>query len=77
VRRDRVDDARLAAAARHGADCADVIRRTVYNGILPLSLDGTSFFYVNPLQRRTHRTWTGPGDGERAPWYACACTRRT
>ena len=38
-----------------------------------LSLDGTAFFYVNPLQRRTHRTWTAPGDGERAPWYACAC----
>ena len=55
-------------------DCADVIERTVYNGILPaLSLDGTSFFYVNPLQRRTHRTWTEPGEGERAPWYACAC----
>ncbi len=30
------------------------IERTIYNGVLPgLSLDGTSFFYVNPLQRRT------------------------
>jgi hypothetical protein len=53
---------------------ADVIERTVYNGILSsLSLDGTSFFYVNPLQRRTHRTWAEPGSGERAAWYACAC----
>ena len=25
-----------------------------------LSLDGTSFFYVNPLQRRTHRAWAEP-----------------
>ena len=55
-------------------DCADVIERTVYNGVLPaLSLDGTAFFYVNPLQRRTHRVWSDPGDGQRAPWYACAC----
>ncbi len=54
--------------------CADVIERTVFNGVLPgLSLDGTSFFYVNPLQRRTHRGWADPGHGERAPWYACAC----
>ncbi len=54
--------------------CADVIERTVYNGILPaLSLDGTAFFYVNALQRRTHRAWAEPGDGERAAWYACAC----
>jgi DUF1680 family protein len=54
--------------------CADVIERTMYNGVLAsLSSDGTSFFYVNPLQRRTHRTWGDPGTGERARWYACAC----
>jgi len=54
--------------------CADLIERTVYNAVLPsLSTAGTAFFYVNPLQRRTHRTWTAPGEGERAPWYACAC----
>jgi DUF1680 family protein len=54
--------------------CADVIERTVYNGVLSgLSLDGTSFFYVNPLQRRTHRAWSDAGDGARAAWYACAC----
>src|SRR5262245_13484172 len=55
-------------------DCADVIERTAYNAVLPsLSADGTSFFYVNPLQRRTHHAWSAPGDRERAPWYACAC----
>ncbi|MCI0583056.1 MAG: glycoside hydrolase family 127 protein [Chloroflexi bacterium] len=54
--------------------CADVIERTMFNGVLSgLALDGTRFFYVNPLQRRTHRAATEPGDGERAPWYACAC----
>src|SRR5262249_54782864 len=55
-------------------DCADVLERTAYNGILPsLSADATAFFYVNPLQRRSHRAWSEPGAGERAPWYACAC----
>lgn len=54
--------------------CADLIERAVYNAVLPaLSLDGTAFFYVNPLQRRTHRAWAEPGDGERLAWYACAC----
>jgi uncharacterized protein len=54
--------------------CADVIERTTYNAILPsLSLDGTAFFYVNPLQRRTDHAWADTGEGERAPWYACAC----
>jgi DUF1680 family protein len=58
---------------------ADVIERTILNGILPaLSRDGTTFFYVNPLQRRTHRVADHPGIGERgggrrAPWFACAC----
>ncbi len=55
-------------------DCADVIERTIYNGVLSgVSLDGTRFFYVNPLQRRTHRVAADLGAGERAPWYACAC----
>jgi DUF1680 family protein len=53
---------------------ADQIERTIYNGMLSgLSLDGTSFFYVNPLQRRSHRSGTTHADGARAPWYPCAC----
>jgi DUF1680 family protein len=53
---------------------ADVIERTIYNGVLPgVSLDGASFFYVNALQRRTERAPAKPGSGERQPWYACAC----
>ena len=54
--------------------CADVIERTVLNGVLPaIDLAGTSFFYVNPLQRRTVRVAADPGTGERRPWYPCAC----
>jgi DUF1680 family protein len=53
---------------------ADAIERAMFNGVLPaLSQNGTEFFYVNPLQRRTHRTFEPPGHGIRAPWQACAC----
>ena len=53
---------------------ADAIERTIYNGVLPaLSRSGTEFFYVNPLQRRTHRTYEPVGHGRRMPWQACAC----
>jgi DUF1680 family protein len=53
---------------------ADAIERTIYNGVLSgLSLTGTEFFYVNPLQRRSHRTYEPVGHGRRMPWQACAC----
>ena len=53
---------------------ADAIERAVYNGVLSgLSLSGTEFFYVNPLQRRTHRTFEPAGHRRRMPWQACAC----
>ena len=43
---------------------ADAIERAVYNGVLPaVSATGTEFFYVNPLQRRTHRSYEPPGHG--------------
>ena len=43
-------------------DAADVIERTMSNGVLSgCRVDGTSFFYVNPLQRRTHRVAAEPG----------------
>jgi DUF1680 family protein len=55
---------------------AEVAERTLYNAVLPaVSLDGSRFFYVNPLQRRDRRRAAGPGaasDG-RAEWFACAC----
>jgi DUF1680 family protein len=54
--------------------CADVIERTVYNGVLSgVSLDGSRFFYVNPLQRRTDRAPADPRQGERAAWFPCSC----
>ena len=57
---------------------ADVMERALYNGILSgMSLDGTSFFYVNPLevvpeacekdQMRRHVKV------QRQKWFGCAC----
>ena len=51
---------------------ADAIERALYNAVLPgISFDGTAFFYVNPLQRRTSRI--GSDNEERRSWYSCAC----
>jgi DUF1680 family protein len=56
------------------AGYADAVERALYNGVLSgVSLSGTRFFYVNPLQRRTDRAFEPPGHGDRAPWYPCAC----
>ncbi len=44
----------------------DALERALYNNTLAaVSLDGESFFYVNPLET--------PGGTRRQPWYACAC----
>ncbi len=44
----------------------DVLERALYNGILSgVSLDGSKFFYENPLG--------STGDHRRQDWYACAC----
>jgi DUF1680 family protein len=48
------------------AKYADVVERELYNGFLAgVSLDGTKFFYDNPLGSR--------GDHERVPWFDCSC----
>jgi uncharacterized protein len=45
---------------------ADVVERALYNGVLAgVSLDGTRFFYVNPLENR--------GSHRRSEWFGCAC----
>lgn len=45
---------------------ADVVERVLYNGALAgIALDGTKFFYVNPLASR--------GNHHRQSWYGCAC----
>ncbi|MDB6167258.1 MAG: AraN-like protein [Verrucomicrobia bacterium] len=59
-------------------DYADVIERSLYNNVLSgMSLDGTKFFYVNPLEvvpavaRRRydcHQVKT-----QRVGWFGCAC----
>jgi DUF1680 family protein len=51
----------------HGdAKYVDVLERTLYNGLLSgVSLDGTKFFYPNPLE--------SAGNNERSPWFGCAC----
>ena len=51
----------------HGkGEYIDVMERSLYNGVLSgVSLDGTSFFYPNPLE--------SAGDYERQHWFGCAC----
>ncbi len=45
---------------------ADLVERLLYNGAISgISLDGSKFFYVNPLASR--------GGHHRQPWYGCAC----
>jgi DUF1680 family protein len=45
---------------------ADMIERCLFNGLLPgVSLDGTRYFYTNPLTSR--------GGIDRPEWFGCAC----
>lgn len=56
---------RLNLAHAH-AKYADAVETALYNGALAgVSLDGTMFFYVNPLESR--------GGHHRRDWYGCAC----
>ena len=53
---------------------ADVIERLMFNAVLPaISLDGTSFFYVNPLQLTSERAVRVPEETGRQHWFPCAC----
>jgi len=51
----------------HGqAKYADILEQVMYNGLLSgVSLEGSKFFYVNPLASR--------GGHHRQPWFGCAC----
>ncbi|MEW6107481.1 MAG: beta-L-arabinofuranosidase domain-containing protein, partial [Bacillota bacterium] len=57
---------------------ADVMERALYNGVLSgISLDGTRYFYVNPLEvwpeacrRRRDKSHVAP---TRQKWFGCAC----
>ncbi len=55
---------------------ADLIERTLYNGVIPgVSLDGRTFFYANPLQVRQGHADPADGIGAavRKRWFYCAC----
>jgi uncharacterized protein len=60
--------------ALHGdAKYVDVLERTLYNGLISgVSLDGTRFFYPNPLEY-DGRSRFNQGNTGRAPWFGCAC----
>ncbi len=55
----------------------DIIERTLYNGILSgVSLDGTKYFYMNPLETWPERCEKRNDihiDDERQGWFGCAC----
>jgi DUF1680 family protein len=66
--------ARLRGEARY----ADVMERTLFNAILPgLSLDGTGYFYVNPLEVSPEECDVSGASAHvkyrRQPWFECAC----
>jgi DUF1680 family protein len=51
----------------------DVIERTLYNGLIAgLSLDGKSFFYVNPLEADGKFVFN-QGAKTRQSWFDCSC----
>jgi uncharacterized protein len=59
----------------HGdAKYLDVLERTLYNGLVAgVALDGTTFFYANPLA--SDGAWNfNHGEGcTRSPWFECSC----
>jgi len=64
----------------HGADreYGDVMERAFYNTVLAgMQLDGTKFFYVNPLEIVPGISGVSPTHKHDLPqrpgWYACAC----
>ena len=68
---------RMSAIAPRGV-YADVLEKTLYNGIISgMSLDGKTFFYVNPLEAlpdaclKDHRM--SHVRIKRQKWFGCAC----
>jgi uncharacterized protein len=63
--------------ATGSAAVLDQVERVLYNGFAAgISLDGTRFFYDNPLQRRPDHTDgrpTDPAEPLRRLWFGCAC----
>jgi DUF1680 family protein len=68
---------RMASIAPKGT-YADVIEKVLFNGIISgMSLDGKSFFYVNPLEASPEASLKDHGKRhikiERQKWFGCAC----
>ncbi|MEV0951311.1 beta-L-arabinofuranosidase domain-containing protein [Promicromonospora sp. NPDC050249] len=63
--------------ATGSAAVLDHVERVLYNGFAAgVSLDGTRFFYDNPLQRRPDHTdgrQVDPAEPLRRRWFGCAC----
>ena len=70
--------ARRMLEIRPKAEYADVMERALYNGVISgMSLDGTRFFYVNPLEVVPEACEKDEGKRhvkpERQKWFGCAC----
>ena len=60
------------------SEYADVMERALYNGVISgMQLDGTRFFYVNPLEVLPEASLKDHGKRhvkvERQKWFGCAC----
>lgn len=52
----------------------DVLERTLYNGFLAgVSLEGNTFFYVNPLEADGQYRFNVEDTMTRQPWFGCSC----
>jgi uncharacterized protein len=52
----------------------DVLERTLYNGFLSgISLEGNTFFYVNPLESDGKYAFNSDDTIDRQPWFYCSC----
>jgi DUF1680 family protein len=70
--------ARRMAGVRARGKYTDVLERALYNGVISgMSLDGESFFYVNPLEAIPEASLKDPRMDrvkiERQKWFPCAC----
>lgn len=59
----------------HGdAKYMDILERTLYNGFLSgVSLDGSTFFYANPLESDGSHPFNRDGSATRSPWFSTSC----
>ena len=52
----------------------DVLERSLYNGVISgVALNGTNFFYPNPLSCDMHFHFNSGGSLTREPWFDCSC----